>query len=370
MMQPTTSFIVLGLTMGSMSFAASAPSVHVLVYETELNNDREFLSPAEHLVDQINDRVNGMTASVFGQGNSFSGFGSKFSAVLPILREIQVEDPESIVVISDSRDVLINNPFHEDTYATLLADEFRSAYEELTDGRPGSIVISAEAQCCVSALTHVSPGMYYHADGSRKQRACSSGAVDCLWAGDDKARPWESFMENLMTTRTPLMAKDMYLNAGLIAGKAKDLIRVVVSAQIGEDEDDQAVLTDYMFHNPNDIVLDYQQIMFGNNRAGVSNYKSEGCIFTSKTSETRLFHSETNTAPLFVHSPGGFYECHDKLADLLGVPAVTNVARRRLSQNRKLQNYGRFENRAPLFSNLKERITNRKKLSDRLEGLA
>ena len=126
---------------------------------------------------------------------------------------------------------------------------------------------------------------------------------------------------------------DIYLNAGLLAGKAKDLLRVIQALDIHEEEDDQAVLTAYMYRNPNSIVLDYRQSMFGNNRwtLGVE----DGCMFSNISSkDRRLVHKETGTSPLFIHSPGGFMKCHWSLLDKLH----DHSARRGLRKERAKDN--------------------------------
>jgi hypothetical protein len=293
-------------------------AIDVLEYETDTSTD----TPAHTLASQVNEKINGMNVEIFGQGSGYKGFGSKFSAALPHLRS---RNPDRLVVLADSRDVLINNPYNDERYATSLLDEFTVAFEHLTVEHPDAIVISAEAQCCVSALTYVQPGDYFTADGRRNQLACSSGETNCLWNGDVHAEPWESFMKERMIqhAKGSTQYDDMYLNAGLMAGKAKSLIRVIEAAQIGDKEDDQAVLTDYMYRYPDEIVLDYEQILFGNNRGAVAGLsKEEQCVFRTVEGESRLFHAITKTTPLFIHSPGGFYECHAALAHVLSVPVV------------------------------------------------
>jgi len=275
------------------------------------------------------DQLPGVSAAVFGQGQHFDGYGSKYSAVLPMLKKMASGD---LVVLSDGRDVLINNPSFSgsETSQAALA-EFRAAFEAITAQKPHAVVVSAEAQCCVSALTFAEPGDYFAADGSRAQRACSSGADDCLWNGDDKAKPWESFMQAIALERTEGKSyDDVYLNAGLMAGKVEDLIHVIEAAAIGNEEDDQAVLTDYMYQNQDAIVLDYGQTLFGNNRAG----EEDSCMFELPTTgvrgQQRLVHTKTATTPLFVHSPGGLLKCHEELSDALGMQQVSHNARRRL----------------------------------------
>jgi len=312
-----------------------APStVDILIYETESVEG----SPADNLLKQA-ERLEGVTARIFGQGQHFEGYGSKYAALYPILNKM---DPEKLVVITDGRDVLVNNPTQSDTYLTSAVEDFRAAYDELTYSYPEAIVVSAEAQCCVSALTHASPGAYYNADGSRNERSCSSGEKDCLWGGEEKALPWQIFMKELAHDRNFGGYEDMYLNAGLMAGKVKNLLQVIEAASIGKDEDDQAVLTDFMYKNPDKIVLDYAQTMFGNNRGGLGGMEDGSCTFKldeETTSEERLVHSKTGSSPLFLHSPGGFYKCHDYLSAKLGNDVISKTVRRQLGGS--YNNYGK-----------------------------
>jgi len=308
--------------------------VHVLIYETAIEGG---VSPASRLVNQA-EQLPGVSASVFGQGQHFDGYGSKYSAVLPVLKKMSAD---SLVVLSDGRDVLINNPAFssEDMMRSALSD-FRGAFETITSQHPHAVVVSAEAQCCVSALTFVQPGDYFGPDGSRQERACSSGEADCLWNGDDKAEPWENFMQTIALERTGGKAfDDVYLNAGLIAGKVEDLIHVIEELDIDNTEDDQAVLTDYMFQHQDAILLDYGQTLFGNNRAG----EEDSCMFqlpsTSVRGQQRLVHTKTATSPLFVHSPGGLLKCHEELAEELGMQQVSRTARRRLLDSFQKSNY-------------------------------
>lgn len=336
--EPSTLFLL----RQAQSLRSSRPArtdVQLLIYETEVDGD----SPASSLVYQA-ARLPGVTTTMVGQGQHFDGFGSKYAAVLPLLKNME---PETLVVLSDARDVLINNPISGDIDAAIAALQgFRDAFDAVTFQQPGAIVISAEAQCCVSALTYVQPGDYFDEAGNRKVRACSSGESDCLWNGDEKAMPWENFMKDVAVKRMGNGADildDVYLNAGLIVGKVADLLRVLEAADILAAEDDQAVLTDFMYRRPEAIVLDYGQTMFGNNRGGLRDLQpSESCMFKLPTSgkQQRLEHIKTQTTPLFVHSPGGYLQCHDDLASQLGVKAISTTARRRLQQwNTKKCNY-------------------------------
>lgn len=246
-------------------------------------------------------------AKRIGGTGKFNGFGSKYQAVLPELEKVEAD---TIVVLSDGRDVLMNKVGLKD---------FENKFEVLTRHQPEAIVVSAEAQCCVSALTYAKPGDYIQ-NGERVQRACTSGSDGCLWKGDEFATPWEDFMHEAAFQQGNGSSQDIYLNAGLIVGRAQNLIRVFKRADIQESEDDQAVLTDYMYRFRDEIVLDYNQEIFGNNR--------DTCMFS--LDGDRLVHKETKTSPLLIHSPGGNTECHEELQQELGQTVTTKVARRRL----------------------------------------
>jgi hypothetical protein len=367
-----------------------SPLLHVLFYETQDYHEHSshvqtLLAAWSHVDPSL------VQAQVVGQGTSFEGYGSKYAAVYPILKALPHDDGR-LVVLSDSRDVLINAPASSaltssassssassssslraaaaapslDVVVKQAVRDFVDRHARLTRDYPDALVVSAEAQCCVSALTFVQPGDYYDQFGARNARACASGEADCTWQGDVYAVPWQSYMQGLAVNRTSHnnnnndMVQDVYLNAGLMVGTVPNLLRVLEQAQIGKDEDDQAVLTDFMYHHPNAIVLDYHQELFGNNRGGLqveqnqqdrkANTEDAQCVFDWSPNDEhhagRLVHTKTKTSPLFVHSPGGFLDCQDRLAMKLGLFDATEMAirqeRRRLyhSSDRALCNYG------------------------------
>ena len=330
----------------------STDDLHLLIYETDAEHKTILEEQAAH--------IPGITAVVVGHGTTFEGFGSKYEAIIPALRKM---DADTVVVLSDSRDVLINHPWisQKRSDGVNAGKEFIDTFNALTVSYPGAVIASAEAQCCVGALTFATPGDYFDEDGHRTGRACASGHSPCLWNGDEKTIPWESFMKDLAMEKV-VAGKDLYLNAGLIAGKAGDLLRVVETADFEVHEDDQAVLTDYMYRRPNELILDYDQMLFGNNRHAV-----HGCVFQAETSDKRLIHMETGATPLFIHSPGGYVSCHESLASRLGVELHSSADERRMLQSwkRDLANYPvpapvprPFRCRIPLFRLLFRRCRN------------
>jgi hypothetical protein len=336
----------------AMTTTTTTTRLYIFIYETEESSSVDpSSSPATLLLEQANSLA-GVRAVVFGQGSQFEGYASKYEAVRPLLHSAAT--PEDIVVITDGRDVLINHPAAStgvwtDQSVRDFVDAYHVLIKDSVDDR--AVIISAEAQCCVSALTHTAPGGYFYSDGTRTSWSCTSGSPDCMWAGDDKALPWETYMRSLALDRVGSdVYDDVYLNAGLMVGTAANLERLIDDLQMANTEDDQAVLTDFMHAFPDRILLDYGQTMFGNNRGGLGGVEEDACMFfTDKHGDDhddhdahhhRLVHTKTGTSPLFVHSPGGFLQCHDDLAAQLGLPTLTAAAqRRRMNQYTKCKNY-------------------------------
>ena len=267
--------------------------------------------------------------------------------VCTVLKELP---QDSLVVLSDGRDVLTNihqaKSHNQNIHLYSSLAHFRKTFDGLTDSQgPGAIVVSTEAQCCVTALGHIRPGdLFAEEDGSRNGRACSSGSPGCVWKGIERAKPWNDFMEQRADESGNDELADIYLNAGLIAGKAKDLITLIQDLDMQEDEDDQAVLTAFMYCNPGRIALDYEQSMFGNNRWAMGD--EEGCMFDIPSAENeddatplvgrRLVHFETGQSPLFIHSSGHFVSCHQQLLDKLQTQSTNRGLRMLYNDTRSI----------------------------------
>jgi hypothetical protein len=225
-------------------------------------------------------------------------------------------DHDKLVILADARDVALNVPDNE-AFASLAVDNFIETFNRLTKDKPNAIVLSAEAQCCVSAMTHAHPSEYFDTvSHKRNKRACASGSKDCRWWPNQNIEDWQVFMEDLAFNLTGEELSDVYLNAGLMAGYPSDLIKMLDLLDIAPYEDDQAVLSGYLYSYPELVVLDYRQEMFGNNQwpRGLV----EGCVFESQAPHLPLVHTEAGTEPLIIHTPGKFYGCLDILIEELG----------------------------------------------------
>ena len=288
--------------------------VHVLMYETDASLEGQSNSPLHFFRER--SEMAGLRTTVFGNNLNYRGFGDKYQTLRPLIEMI---NQNTLVILADARDVALNVPTDKDM-AMEAVDHFVENFKLLTKDSPSSVVLSAEGQCCVSAMSHAKPSEYFDAStGKRSKRACSSGHEDCRWDENENIFSWVDFMHKRAYEATGLPAQDVgdvYLNAGLMAGYPKDLMNLLDVMDIDPSEDDQAVLTGLMYAYPEMLVLDYNQEMFGNNQwtKGVE----DGCVFEGYGPQSPLIHLETKTQPLMIHTPGKFYACLDILIEALG----------------------------------------------------
>lgn len=283
-------------------------AVWVILYQTNMS-----LAPlGTFFYSQLAEEMDGwMQAEVLGQGMEWSGFSTKHHLALERMRKM---NPMDIVILSDFGDVVLN-PGRGTRGESMKA--FKDAYHEITStAPPGSVVISAEAQCCVAALSYNMPGDLVTAGWKRQKRACNSGKPGCIGTSTPGTLPWESFMESLAEQRGYRGTKYPYLNAGLMAGKARDLVRVLEMLQLEDDEDDQAVMTDMLYRSPASFVLDYDQKLFGNARWAMPNNK--GCVFRWENTSGSFTQEDTGARPLFIHTSGHYFSCLRRVASYLG----------------------------------------------------
>lgn len=220
------------------------PEFHILVFETSPEKAADMKLAAQGMDVDIK-------LTVFGTGAKFEGFGTKWAVVQPVLERMH---PDTVVAIVDGRDVLLNIHKQDKSRGADAVRGFIQSYLALTSGKPGSIVMSTEGQCCVSAMTFARPGDYFDQAGNRLARACASGEEGCMWAGDSYKLPWEDFQQDIAKERTGYDLEDVYLNAGLVAGRVGHILSIVKTANMEVYEDDQAVFTDFMYMFPDLIV--------------------------------------------------------------------------------------------------------------------
>jgi hypothetical protein len=287
--------------------------VHILLYADNPGFEQDPKSSLFFFKER--SETANLHTTVFGGKLQRPGFGDKLQLLKPLL---EVVDADQLIVVADAREVALNVPNDKEVAAEAV-DRFLETYSKLTRHSPHAIVMSAEDHCCTAAMSHATPSAYFDAaTGIRKERACASGHDDCAYEDNENIALWKEFMQQTALDRTTDNEehKSVYLNAGIVAGYPSDFIKVLEMMDLSGVEDDQAVLSGLMYAFPDMIVLDYHQELFGNNHR--ENGEVDGCVFEQHTIGSPLYHTEQLTQPLFLHTPGRFYQCLDVLIEILG----------------------------------------------------
>ena len=282
--------------------------VHILLFETNTSVIDEPHSSLKLFLDTSD--AAGIKTTVFGNGITYQGFGDKFVHARKNLESI---GQDSLVVLADARDVILNIP--NQAAASSIVTGAISSFKKLTGNNQEAVVVSAEAQCCVAALSHASPEDYFDSSGTRNNRACPSGRDGCMYVGNINIHRWKTHMTELALTMTGKIPENAYLNAGLIAGSPKALISLIDQMDLRGYEDDQAVMSGLLFREPTKLILDYEQELFGNTQW--TKGLERGCVYHINE-DGLLTHDKTAQTPLVVHAAGKFYTCLDQMIENLG----------------------------------------------------
>lgn len=239
----------------------------------------------------------GINVTVFGSDRYNVAFGSKYANAIAILAQMS---PETVVVLGDLSTTWVNFPLGGINVTIPALANFRASFDEVSKRYDGAVVVSAERICCSSALSHLSPGQLFDRSNKRAKRTCSPGDSHCEWKANNNAQEWQQFMTKLAKQRSTTSTGRSFLDAGLMAGEAVDLKRLLEDADVFDDEDDQAVFTDFMFRNPDRIVLDYDRKLLGEPAMDTVRSKSDLCLVDA-SSEV----SSTDASPraLFLRMP-------------------------------------------------------------------
>jgi len=265
-----------------------------------------------NLLTQV--RAAGWPYQLVGTGTQWAGWGSK---VLALIEELKSLDRKQLVIVPDSRDVLINT-------APGGMQAFVTEFTKLVANHSNAVVAAGDANCCVAAMNQAErPGHLIAGDGSRRTKACTSGFGDCVHKGEEGDKHWKTYFDKLATKRGYDHARFPYLNGQVLAGRAGDLLRVYEFLQIDAEEDDQALLSEAIYRRPNWLVLDYEQRLFGTNSWSDDHpwhhhhaVKESGCLYDWEQSGNGIGHFKsrvTGHAPLFIHTSGQFFNCYKKL---------------------------------------------------------
>eukprot|EP00746_Dinoflagellata_sp_MGD_P004188 gnl/MRDRNA2_/MRDRNA2_108079_c0_seq1.p1 gnl/MRDRNA2_/MRDRNA2_108079_c0~~gnl/MRDRNA2_/MRDRNA2_108079_c0_seq1.p1 ORF type:complete len:442 (-),score=81.53 gnl/MRDRNA2_/MRDRNA2_108079_c0_seq1:59-1384(-) len=289
----------------------------LLIYDP-IDLTRKHVASEQHILNLLTQvRASGWPYQLVGNGTKWEGWGSK---TLTLITELRKLDNKQLVIIPDSRDVLINT-------APGGMKSFVENFKKVSSKRPGAVVASADATCCAAAMNHAgAPGMLILADGSRWERACTSGFGDCVHKGDAGDAKWKQYFDRLAADHGHEHARFPYLNGQVVAGRAGDLVRVYEFLQIDAEEDDQALLSEAIFRRPTWLMLDYDQRLFGTNSFPFNEHpwhhhhaaKESGCLYDWEKPDAPgsigYFKSRvTGHAPLFIHTSGKFFNCYKKI---------------------------------------------------------
>lgn len=303
-------------TPGSVETDSELDKPVLLIYDP-IDLSRKHGTSEEHVLNLLTQvRASGWPYQLVGNGTKWEGWGSK---VLTLITKLQKLDQKQLVIIPDSRDVLVNT-------APGGMKTFVKSFKKVTAKHPGAVVASADANCCVAAMNNAgAPGMFILADGTRWERACTSGFGDCVHKGDAGDMKWKTYFDKLAKDHGYDHARFPYLNGQVLAGRAGDLLQVYKFLQIDAEEDDQALLSEAIYRRPKQIVLDYEQRLFGTNSWNDEHpwhhhhaAKESGCLYDWEKTNTiggiGHFRSRvTGHAPLFIHTSGKFFDCYKKI---------------------------------------------------------
>lgn len=316
-----------------------------IVYET-FTGDAGMQINALQFVNQLTSMSSTTSAQVVtpAVGSLHVGWGSKALAVRAHLKGVVKKTPSRPVFVLDARDVLLNG---NDLALADIMDRYTALKLAHKGSQSDTVVVSAEPQCCVTALSNQQPFTYFQSNGTRAERACQSGDQGCDKVGAYSAQ-WREYMTDVapLDHRTGTKPSARYPNAGLVAGSAKAVLALYDDLDLTANEDDQAVLSEFFLRWPDRIILDYDQVLFGNTKWSDGD---NGCHWEYNRNLGMMVHSNsapgTPIVPAFLHFSNAFAMCYDKVASALGVAVTHKVVR--VKQQRWRRSGGYYVTDAP-----------------------
>lgn len=256
----------------------------VIIYETDNNNEN-----LKKLLDSL--KFSKFNFVLLGQNDKWDSFGTK---ILNIKKYLETIDPNTLILQLDARDVIVNN-----TNPDNLIKKFNENFDI------NKVLYSTEQGCCVEPLYNTGPKGII-SSGVRNYKYINHNLSDKERENNNKT--WTESMKNKNTTDKNFH----YLNAGLVLGLSKNLLKIYNIINIRSNEDDQAILTDLFLQNPELFQLDYNQIIFSNSNAWD---QENGCFYI--WSESKWKNKITDTNPSFIQTPGKHWSCYNTLYDSL-----------------------------------------------------
>lgn len=257
---------VLGnLTNGDSSF-------EWVVYDNNIKNKH-----VQNLLHQAKILNFGIT--VLGDGDKWTGW---YGRTMKYKEYITTLDPEKFVLLTDARDVVLN-----DEYNSFIkkAKEYYYYYSE-------KIIFNVDSDCCMDIKT----------PNARSIKAKTSNYI----LGE-----YKQFMEK-RANELGIKHRYKYLNFGMQFGKAKDFLKLFERMNLKPGDDDQIVTVKLFFDNPDSVTLDYNQEILGTSLIA---FRTTNCVF--KYSGNFFTNTVTNTQPSLIHTAGKNWYCYKYLLSKL-----------------------------------------------------
>lgn len=254
---------------------SSDPKFVVLTYENNQTNEN-----ANFFLDQL--ITHGYSYENVGIDESWTGWHARLQKYTEYLESLG--DENTFVVISDARDVLINNA-SADTF-------FEKAMSIYTDKK---IVVSTEQHCCDTGAVH--DDFYVSSAISQKDKSVKHTEV------------YKKFMREQAYKLDKDYKSDLYyLNFGLLFGKARDLIQVFRLMKMKPGLDDQLLLHKVFYEHPDLIQPDIKHVLLSTAGSG-----GRECYYQWDHDKLCFQNTATEQYPCFLHTAGNFWSCYHTL---------------------------------------------------------
>ena len=208
---------------------------------------------------------------ILGKGDAWNGWYGRFLVYQKYMKSI---DPHTYILLTDARDVVINEPY------SIFIEKALGMYDN-------RVIISVEPNCCTPDVTG---------------RARSSNIP--VHVKNHVHEIYKPFMEKRANG-----AHAKYLNFGLQFGKAKDFIHLFRMMDLHPTDDDQTIMYKLFFDNPELVKVDYTETIFSN-----ANSRNVDCDMYEYDTSTHSFKNrKTNSHPSIIQTPGKYWACYDTL---------------------------------------------------------
>jgi len=228
-------------------------------------------------------------------------FGKKIQRIHEYVKQLP---GDKLIIVCDARDVISVN--HD-------SDLFIRKFKELVDSE-SRVLVSTEIGCCVR--TAFGPGQYRTNTGDVIHRSfddkTAEQSFETQWKNMFKSRA-----DKKMIKHTVEHKQSIYLNAGIYAGKVKNIDQMYTYMAIHEKEDDQVIMSEIFYHHPNMFHLDYNREFFSNSHVwdthNKGNAKNDTGCYYKITKDNKIIDTYLNSTPFFIHTPGKHFNCFDHL---------------------------------------------------------